>query len=64
MYVLRSESLCLIPQGTLFNMTDLIEQVRQTGGRVAVFPVSDKAWLDTGEWAEYRQALKQFEADM
>ena len=33
------------------------------GGRVAVFPVSDKAWLDTGEWAEYRKALKQFEVD-
>jgi dTDP-glucose pyrophosphorylase len=63
MYVLRSESLRLIPEGKLFHMTDLIDRVKDTGGKVAVFPVSDKAWLDTGEWAEYRKALKQFEAD-
>ena len=63
MYVLRAESLRLIPEGELFHMTDLIDRVKETGGRVAVFPVSDKAWLDTGEWAEYRKALRQFEVD-
>jgi len=63
MYVLRAESLRLIPEGELFHMTDLIDRMKETGGRVAVFPVSDKAWLDTGEWAEYRKALKHFEAD-
>ena len=63
MYVLQAESLCLIPEGEFFHMTDLIDRVKETGGKVAVFPVSDKAWLDTGEWAEYRKALKQFEAD-
>jgi len=63
MYVLRSEALRLIPEGAVFHMTDLIDKVKETGGRVAVFPVSDKAWLDTGEWAEYRKALRQFEAD-
>lgn len=63
MYVLRGEVLCLIPENEMFHMTHLIERVKETGGKVAVFPVSDKAWLDTGEWAEYRKALKQFEAD-
>jgi hypothetical protein len=28
---------------------------------VGVYPVSDHAWLDIGEWAEYRNALKRFE---
>jgi len=64
MYVLRAESLSLIPADQFFHMTDLIEKVMETGGKVAVFPVSDKAWLDTGEWAEYRKALKQFEAEI
>lgn len=63
MYVLQAESLCLIPEGEFFHMTHLIERVKETGGKVAVFPVSDKAWLDTGEWVEYRLALKHFEAD-
>lgn len=63
MYVVRAEALCLIPDDEIFHMTHLIEKVKDTGGKVAVFPVSDKAWLDTGEWAEYRKALKQFQAD-
>jgi dTDP-glucose pyrophosphorylase len=63
MYVLQAEILHLIPEGEFFHMTQLIDRVKESGGKVAVFPVSDKAWLDTGEWAEYRNALKQFEAE-
>lgn len=63
MYVLRSDILSLIPENQVFHMTDLIERVQQEGGRVAVFPVSDKAWIDTGEWAEYRKALRQLRVD-
>jgi dTDP-glucose pyrophosphorylase len=63
MYVIRTDALCLIPQDSFFHMTDLIASVQRSGGRVAVFPVGDRAWLDTGEWAEYRKALRQFEAD-
>jgi NDP-sugar pyrophosphorylase family protein len=63
MYVLRAETLRLIPKDEIFHMTHLIEKVKETGGKVAVFPVSDKAWLDTGEWAEYRKALKQLQVE-
>ena len=63
MYVVRAETLCLIPEGEFFHMTHLIERAQETGGRVALFPVSDKAWIDTGEWTEYRKALQRFEAD-
>lgn len=62
-YVLRAETLHLIPSGEIFHMTNLIEKVKESGGRVAVFPVSDRAWLDTGEWAEYRKALKQLQVE-
>jgi NDP-sugar pyrophosphorylase family protein len=63
LYVLRSDALGLIPESELFHMTQLIERVRESGGKVAVFPVSDKAWIDTGQWAEYREALKQLQVD-
>lgn len=63
MYVLRAETLRLIPKDEIFHMTHLIDKVKETGGKVAVFPVSDKAWLDTGEWAEYRKALKQLQVE-
>ena len=63
MYVLRADALGLIPENEIFHMTQLIESLKESGGKVMVFPVSDKAWIDTGEWAEYRKALKQFQAD-
>ncbi len=63
MYVLRTEALGLIPEGQFFHMTQLIDKVRESGGKVAVFPVSDKAWIDTGEWAEYRKALRQLRVE-
>jgi dTDP-glucose pyrophosphorylase len=63
MYVLRADTLKLIPEDMFFHMTDLIGRVQESGGRVAVYPVSDKAWLDTGEWAEYRKALRHFEGE-
>ena len=61
MYVLRSEVLDLIPEGELFHVTDLVEKVKEEGGKIGVFPISGDAWLDTGEWAEYKNALKKFE---
>lgn len=57
MYVVRRERLDLIPEQSRFDMTDFIEKIRNAGGRIGVFPISEKAWLDTGEWTEYRKAL-------
>ncbi|MGO8787561.1 MAG: sugar phosphate nucleotidyltransferase [Terriglobia bacterium] len=57
MYVVRRDRLDLIPAQTRCDMTDFIEQIKQAGGRVGVFPIGEKAWIDTGEWTEYRKAL-------
>jgi len=61
MYVLNSRVLSLIPDGVMFHVTDLIDHVRGCGWKVGVYPVSDHAWLDIGEWAEYKNAIKRFE---
>jgi dTDP-glucose pyrophosphorylase len=57
MYVVRRDRLGLIPEQTRCDMTDFIEQLKKAGGRVGVFPISENAWIDTGEWTEYRKAL-------
>lgn len=57
MYVVRRDRLDLIPEQTRCDMTDFIEQIKKAGGRVGVFPIGENAWVDTGEWAEYRKAL-------
>ncbi|MBT3748590.1 MAG: NTP transferase domain-containing protein [Bacteroidetes bacterium] len=59
MYVLRNTALKLIPENERFNMPDLIEKVRNTGGDVGVYPISEKSWLDTGEWHEYKKTVEQ-----
>ena len=59
MYVLQAETLELIPDNELFHITHLIETVKEKGGRIGVFPISENAWIDTGQWAEYKKALQQ-----
>jgi len=59
MYVLRNTALALIPDNSFFNITDLIEKVRSENGKVGVYPISEKSWLDTGEWQEYKKTVEQ-----
>jgi dTDP-glucose pyrophosphorylase len=58
MYVVRRDRLNMIPDQARCDMTDLIEMIKNAGGRVGVFPIGDNAWADTGEWAEYRKSLE------
>jgi NDP-sugar pyrophosphorylase family protein len=58
MYVLEPSVLKHIPENVLFHITDLIDRVRTTGGKIGVFPISEKSWIDTGEWSEYKRALE------
>jgi dTDP-glucose pyrophosphorylase/CBS domain-containing protein len=57
MYVVRRDRLNLIPEEARCDMTDFIEEIKKAGGRIGVFPIGENAWVDTGEWAEYRKAL-------
>ena len=59
MYVVRDTALKQIPHEKHFNMTDLINKVRETGGIIGVYPISEKSWLDTGEWKEYKKTVEQ-----
>jgi len=63
LYVLKPHVLEQIPVGKFFHITDLVSAVKHSGGRVGVYPISDKAWLDTGEWSEYRNAVAAMTAD-
>ncbi len=57
-YVLNSKVLQYIPDDTYFDMTDLIELLKKKNMNVGVYPVSEKSWIDIGQWQEYREALK------
>lgn len=62
LYVLKHETLEFIPENEFFHITHLIEKVQEAGGKIGVYPISDKSWVDTGEWAEYKKALSQIDS--
>jgi len=61
MYILEPEIINEIPENMFYDITDLIDKVKNRGGRVGVFPVSEKSWFDIGEWDEYRNTIREYE---
>lgn len=53
MYILEPHLIEEIPENEFFHITHLIEKIKGRGGKVGVFPVSEGAWKDIGEWDEY-----------
>lgn len=60
MYIVNSSVLNMIPEGQLYHVTQLIEDIKYDGRRVGVFPISENAWMDVGEWGKYKEALEKF----
>ena len=56
-YLLNAECIDEIPEGEFFHITHLMEKIKQRGGRVGCFPVSEHAWKDMGEWPEYLKMI-------
>lgn len=61
MYIINPEVLNDIPENKFFHITHLMEKIKKGGKKVGVFPVSEKSWIDVGQWSEYREALKMLE---
>jgi NDP-sugar pyrophosphorylase family protein len=59
MYLVRRDRLNLIREGERCDMPQFMERIKEAGGKVGVFPIGAEAWLDIGQWAEYRKALDQ-----
>jgi dTDP-glucose pyrophosphorylase len=57
MYILEPHLLDEIPDAGVFHITHLIENVRKRNGRVGVYPVSEKSWVDIGNWEEYSKYI-------
>lgn len=57
MYILEPHLLKEIPSNCFFHITDLIENIKKRKGKVGVFPISEKSWIDIGEWQFYSKIL-------
>jgi NDP-sugar pyrophosphorylase family protein len=52
-YILEPGVLAEIPDNGFCNITDLIAKFQGEGRRIGVFPVSEGAWTDIGNWSDY-----------
>lgn len=60
-YILEPHLLEEIPERDgLFHITHLMEQILERNGKVGVFPVSEGAWMDIGNWKEYDKSQSSF----
>ena len=59
LYVLTSDILELIPENKFYHITHLIEDAKNQGKKVGVFPIDDEAWIDVGQWKEYKKAVNK-----
>ncbi|MBU1196096.1 MAG: NTP transferase domain-containing protein [Proteobacteria bacterium] len=59
LYIVNPELLELIPKNGEYHITHLIEDAQKLGKRVGVYPVDSDAWVDVGQWAEYRKAVER-----
>lgn len=59
MYLMNPAILNYVPDKKYFDMTDLIALIQKKGHKVGVYPVSEKSWLDIGQWEEYNSAVRK-----
>ena len=59
MYVVNNQIFRLIKKNKFLDFTDLILLARKKNKKVAIYPISEKSWLDLGQWDEYEKTLKK-----
>ena len=57
LYVLSPEVLRFIPENKIYHITDLIDAAIENGKKIGVYPIDDDAWVDVGQWSEYKKAI-------
>jgi NDP-sugar pyrophosphorylase family protein len=55
LYVLDSELIEKIPDNTMFHMTHLADLLMKEGYQVGMYPISEEAFLDMGEFEEMKR---------
>lgn len=63
MYILNPEILKQIPKETFYHMTDLADALMKKGVKVGMYPISEEAFLDMGEFEEMRRMEKKLNPD-
>ena len=55
MYIVNPELIALIPDDTFYHMPQLVEEAIARGMKVGMYPISEDAFLDMGEFEEMKR---------
>ena len=55
MYIVNPDLLDFIPDDTFYHMPQLLEDVMAKGMKVGIYPLSEDAFLDMGEFEEMKR---------
>lgn len=59
MYIIKPTMFDLIPKHRFFNINELVENAKNKGFTIGVFPISENCWTDIGQWEEYRKVFEK-----
>lgn len=57
-YLINPSILKHIPDVGRYDFTHFIADLKRRGHKIGVYPVSEKSWLDIGQWAEYKNSIE------
>lgn len=60
-YILEKSCFKYIPDGTHFDMTDLIRSLIENNNKVLTYPVNENDYVDIGQWEEYKKAVEKLQ---
>jgi dTDP-glucose pyrophosphorylase len=60
LYLLEPSVIDEIAEGERIDMTELMNRLIDKGKRIGVYPVSERSWMDMGQWDEFRTMLDVF----
>jgi len=61
MYLMEPSVLHDIPENMKYDTTELINDYIKRDKKIGVYPVSDKSWLDIGQWQQLQETVKKIE---
>ena len=59
-YVIEPKALELLGENEVIDLPNLIQRCSKNGFKVGIFPVSDRAWLDMGQFDTMNHMLEHF----
>ena len=59
MYLFDKTVLKFIKKNEKLDMNELIITLMKNNCKIMVYPVSEKSWIDVGQWNEYKKAVEK-----